>query len=446
MSSVKKQAVKGTIWTVVGYGGSQVLRFGSNLILTRLLDPELFGLMALVNTFIIGLNLFSDIGIRPSIIRSSRWQDPDFLNTAWTLQALRGFGVWIGCLIVAWPVAHFYNDFRLLWLVPIVGFTSVIAGFYSTSLATLERKLEIRKRTIYEVGSQTISTGVMIVWAYLRQTIWALVGGNLISNIVRLIWSHQLEPDTHNRFAWDKKAIDELISFGKWIFVSTAMTFLASQADRLILGKLLGLEILGVYTIAYTLSDIPRQMIQRVSAQIMFPLISRYIELDRPTLRDKILKKRWFLLIGLAVLVTGLTSFGDLLIEFLYDSRYNQAAWMLPILAIGLWPLLLSFTINKALFAIGKPLYSAAGNFLKFFYMITALPLAYSMFGVFGAVLAVAFNDILPYCVVNIGLWREGLSGLMQDIQATFILIGLLTLVIGIRYSLGFGLPIDSLF
>lgn len=65
MSSVKKQAVKGTIWTVVGYGGSQALRLGSNLILTRLLVPDLFGLMALVNTFIMGVALFSDIGIRP---------------------------------------------------------------------------------------------------------------------------------------------------------------------------------------------------------------------------------------------------------------------------------------------------------------------------------------------------------------------------------------------
>ncbi|MDY7023361.1 MAG: oligosaccharide flippase family protein, partial [Cyanobacteriota bacterium] len=85
MSSVKNQAVKSTIWTVVGYGGSQVLRLGSNLILTRLLIPELFGLMALVHTFIIGVALFSDIGIRPSIIRSNRWNDPLFLNTAWTL-------------------------------------------------------------------------------------------------------------------------------------------------------------------------------------------------------------------------------------------------------------------------------------------------------------------------------------------------------------------------
>ena len=91
-SSLKKQAVRGTIWTVFGYGSSQVLRFGGNLILTRLLVPDLFGLMALVQIFIRGLSLFSDIGIRPSIIRSDRGDDPIFLNTAWTIQVIRGFG------------------------------------------------------------------------------------------------------------------------------------------------------------------------------------------------------------------------------------------------------------------------------------------------------------------------------------------------------------------
>ena len=100
-SSIKKQAVRGTVWTIVGYGGSQGLRFVGNLILTRLLMPELFGLMALVNTFRIGLSLFSDIGIDPSIIRSQRSSDPDFLNTAWTLQMLRGCWIWLGCWLIA---------------------------------------------------------------------------------------------------------------------------------------------------------------------------------------------------------------------------------------------------------------------------------------------------------------------------------------------------------
>ncbi|MEB3279616.1 MAG: oligosaccharide flippase family protein [Lyngbya sp.] len=445
MSSVKKQAVKGTIWTLVGYGGSQALRLGSNLILTRLLIPELFGLMALVHTFIMGVALFSDIGIRPSIIRSPRGNDPVFLNTAWTLQILRACWIWIGCLILAWPVSQFYNDSRLLWLLPVAALTVFINGFSSTSLATLSRKLELGKITRLDFATQIISLAVTIVWASITPTVWALVGGNIVSSLVKTTWSHRLEPDTSNWFAWDKDSIKEIMSFGTWIFVSTMMTFLASQADRLILGKLFTLQLLGIYTVAFTFADLPRQVVQRISQQVMFPVISKYADLDRPSLRAKILQKRKFLLMGLAVMVTILASFGDIIIEILYDERYQQAGWMLPILAVGLWPLLLSATIDKALYAIGNPKPVAFGYFLKFLYMVILLPAGNELFGVVGAITVIAFNDLPSYLAVNYGLWQEKLTCFRQDLKATILLLGLLFIVCLGRYSLGFGLPIDSL-
>lgn len=442
---MRQKAIKGTLWTLIGYGGSQVLRLGGNLILTRLLVPELFGLMALVQTFITGLTLFSDIGIRPGIIRSSRADDPVFLNVAWTLQAIRGIWIWLLCVVIAWPVAQFYDDQRLIWLIPIVGLGALLSGFHSTSLATLNRKVEIGKLTRFEFIIQAVSLTIMVIWAYYSRSIWALVGGNVIANSLKLFWSHRLEPEVSNRFAWEKSAAAELFSFGKWIFISTIMTFLAGQADRLILGRLFSLKLLGLYAVALTLAELPRQVMLKITSQVMFPIISQYVDLGRSELRQKILQKRWYLLVGLAFLVTGLASFGDFLILFLYDERYNQAAWMLPILAIGLWPLLLSITINNVLFAIGKPIYVAIGNAFKFVYMIALLPLAYSKMGIGGAIFVVAFNDILPYCVVNYGLWKENLSGLKQDLVATFLLLGLLTLVLFSRYSLGWGLPISTL-
>ncbi len=444
-SSIKKQAVRGTVWTIVGYGGSQGLRFVGNLILTRLLVPELFGLMTLVNTFLIGLSLFSDIGIRPSIVRSQRSDDPDFLNTAWTLQIIRGFWIWLGCCLIAWPVSQFYQDSRLLWLIPLVGVTGSISGFNSTTLASLNRKLEIGKLTRFEFGVQGIALTIMVVWAYFKPSIWALVGGNLCSSVIKLIWSHRLDPEHPNRMAWDKAAVKEILSFGVWVFIATAMTFLANQADRLILGKLFSLELLGIYTVAFTLADLPRQIVQRLARQIIFPVISHYADLDRNSLRQKILQKRWFLLIGLSFLVAGLVCFGDLFILALYDDRYRQAAWMLPILALGLWPLILSVTLDQALYAIGNPKFTALGNFMKFVYMVIFLPLGFNQFQMLGAIIVVAFNDLPFYLPVSFGLWREKLSCIGQDLIATLFLAGLIAGVLFIRYHLGFGFPLTEL-
>jgi O-antigen/teichoic acid export membrane protein len=103
MSSLKKQAFRATAWTIVGFGASMVLRFASNLILARLLVPESFGLMALVNVFIMGLHCSQMLAWVPSIIQNKRGDDPTFINTAWTIQVLRGVALWLGSILIAWP-------------------------------------------------------------------------------------------------------------------------------------------------------------------------------------------------------------------------------------------------------------------------------------------------------------------------------------------------------
>lgn len=446
MASLSKQAIQGTIWTIFGYGGSQVLRFGGNLILTRLLAPELFGLMALVNTFIIGLNLFSDLGIRPSIIRSERGDEPDFLNTAWTIQVFRGFGLWITCLLITVPVAKFYNEPQLLWIMPLVGFRTIIAGFESTSLATLNRNLNLKTLTIYDFIVQGLSLTIMVIWAWMSPTIWALIIGVLSSSVFGLIRSHTLNTTMQNRLAWDKSALKELISFGRWIFISTVMTFLASQSDRLILGKLLTLEMLGVYTVAFTLADLPKTLMEAVMNKVVFPVISKQLDLPRSQLRQNLLDKRKLLLLFITLPLAILVCFGDQLILSLYDQRYAQASWMLPMLALGMWPFILNASINKALFALGKPLYIALGNVFKLLYMVILLPLSFYSMGVLGVILVVAFNDIPCYIVVTYGLWKEKLLGLKQDLGATFLLFVLIAVLGGIRYNMGGGLSIDSIF
>jgi O-antigen/teichoic acid export membrane protein len=443
MASLKSLAVRGTVWTLIGYGASQGLRFASNLILTRLLVPDLFGLMALLNTFIMGLHFFSDLGVRPSIIQNPRGDDPEFLNTAWTLQILRGVALWGCCLVMAWPVATIYNNSDLLWLFPILGLTTIFDGLMSTSIASLTRSLDLGKLTRFEFIVQVISTFIMLAWAYGRPSIWALVGSALVSGFLKMIWSHFL--GYRNHLAWDKHALKDLVSFGRWIFLSTVMTFLASQADRLILGRLFPLELLGIYTIAFTLSDLPLSVIQSMGTNVLLPLISQQSHLPRPQLRSKILEKRKILLMGTAVVLTGLVCFGDFLILSLYDSRYYQAAWMLPVLALGNWPRILPMTTAPVLIAIGSPLYGAVGNCLKFGYMLVALPLGFMIWGPLGAVIAIALNDVPFYLAISYGLWKEGFSGLKQDLKSTGFLLLCLTLTLAIRYQLGLGLPIDGL-
>ncbi len=444
-SSLKQQAIRAGIWTFIDHFIGNFIRLASNLILTRLLVPEYFGLMALVTTFLSGLNMFSDIGIGPSLIQNKRGDDPDFFNTAWTLQVIRGFGLWLVTLLIAWPIATFYEEEKLLLLIPIVGFNAVIEGFQSTAEVLLIRNLEIGKLTRFGLLGEIITPVIIVSWAWFNPTIWAIVGGNLVAGLINVVRSHLLIPEISNRFTWEKFAVKELFSFGKWVFISTATAFLAMQADRLILGKLLSLEILGVYTIAFTLASLPKLVFSSISGKVVFPIISKFKDLPRKELQAKVTHKRRLLVMGIAVVMIIIVCFGDLLILALYDKRYDNAAWMLPILCLGFWPLILGSLNNSFLLAFGKPIYGSIANVFKLIYMVIALPLGYSIMGVLGAVIAIALNDIPGYMAFSYGLWREGMTTIVQDMQITILMLGLIAMFTSIRYFLGFGLPIDGI-
>lgn len=443
--TLKKQAVRGAFWTVLSFGTSQVLRFGSNLLLTRLLYPEFFGLMALINIFIIGLRLFSDVGIGLSIVQNKRGDDPDFINTAWTVQVVRGFGLWFICLAIAYPVSVLYNEPQLLWMLPVVGLSTIFDGFCSTAPYTLERKLALSKLTLLEIASQLVQISVMLTWAYFNPTIWALVFGGLVAAMVKMVWTHQLIPEYRNHLAWDISAVTEIFSFGQWIFLSTALTFMAEQADRLILGRLFPLDLLGIYGVALMLSDVPRQVALALSHRVILPAASRLADLPRPELRAKILRHRqkllWVLMLGIAILA----GWGDQLVAFLYDDRYQKAEWMLPLLAIGIWPRLLCATIETSLYAIHKMQYTTMANFCRLLSTVCGIGLGYQLLQVPGAIIAVALNDVFYYSTVSYGLQREGLGCLSQDLKMTSALVLVLFAIMLLRGYLGLGTPIDGM-
>ncbi|AKG22771.1 oligosaccharide flippase family protein [Calothrix sp. 336/3] len=443
MASLKKLAVRGAAWNIISLGFSYILRFTSNLILTRLLVPEYFGLMAMITTLRCGLELVSDIGISQNIINSKRGDETIFLNTAWTLQVIRGFVIWILCAILAFPVSQFYNDQRLLWLIPIVVLYSVIDGFTSTSIPTLYRHMRLDRLAIYNAILQFVHLSTLIILCWKYPNILVLAIGTVLGGIYRLISSYWLIPKYYNHFDFEIDSAREILSFGKWMFLSSGLMFAAEQADRLVLAKILSFQMLGVYTVAYTLASIPREVIRQVSQNVIFPTISKQADLPREVLRKKIISARFPILIGCGIVLAFFVTVGDLIIASLYDQRYADAIWMMPILCFGIWFSLLFYTISPALLAIRKPLYSAQSNFARFIVIILGVPLAHTHFGVLGAIIVIALSD-LPLYIVNLyGLWQEKLFCLYQDLLATIFFIATLAVLLTIRNFLGFTLPIS---
>lgn len=334
--SFKKRVLHGSFWSIGGYAANQILRLSANLILTRLLFPQAFGLMALVQVFMTGLEMFSDIGIVPSIVQHQRGEDRRFLDTAWTIQICRGVLLFAGACLLAEPASRLYEEPLLGTILPIVGVNSIIQGFNSTKLAVANRRIQLGQVTVIEIGSYLVSLLVMIGWAMISPTVWSLVAGGLAGSLVKMSASHLYIPGDANRLAWEKEAFQALQRYGKWIFLSTALTFLAAQGDRLLIGRLLDLKTLAFYAIALNLNKLLTNVFQHVAGKAFFP---SYAEIarqgDEERLYRLIKKSRIFQISGCWCFSVFLIFWGESLIELLYDTRYADAGWILQLLALG---------------------------------------------------------------------------------------------------------------
>ena len=445
--ALESKALKGTYLVVVFYGAAMALRILSSYVLTRLFAPELFGLMALLTTIIVGLTLFSHIGLEDSVIQNPRGDEEVFLNTAWTIQTLRGVGIWLVTLLLAWPFIRIYPEVHSIWLLPVLGFGCVIAGLSSPNLLTLSRHLGVGRLSMLELSAQFTLFATSVIFAYyITRSVWALALGRITSELVRTAFSYRLAGrGIRPRFVLDKNCVHALLTFGRWILIGTVLTFLANQSDRLILSKLTTLTMLGIYSVAFSLSDVPRQIILMFSSKVGFPFIAKLAHKPRPEFRQVLIKYRAMVLAAGAVLLTVTVCTGDVLITHILDKRYHEATWMVAILAVGLWHTLLYSTVTPAIMSLQKAHYNALANFFYFFTLCTLLPLGFHFYGMIGAVAAVAISDLPMYFVNVYASYKHGLGMLRQDGAMTVVFVITLAAGLAIRHGFGLNLPFPPL-
>lgn len=352
--TLRQRVLQAGSWTLAGYGATQALRLGGNLILTRLLFPEAFGLMAIVQAVTYGVTMLTDVGIGPSIVQKERGNDPAFLNTAWTVQIIRGFLIWGGLCALALPMANFYGESLLAGMLPVVGLTAVISSFNSTKLYTAQRNMEAARVAQMEAGAYALGMLCTVYLAWLQQSVWALVWGSVISACVRLFASHVVLHGIRNQFAWDRDAVDHLIGFGRWILLSSVLTFLSTEGARLLIGALLDMRQLALFTLASTMSLLFWQAMLVIARSVFFPAYAEVYRTNPKRLMAVLYKARLILILpswGVSVLFVF---FGAPVMEILYDERYHQSGAMLELLAAGLLVSCVWGSYTDVLLAVGK--------------------------------------------------------------------------------------------
>ena len=370
--------------------------------MTRLLVPEMFGLMSIVNVLITGLSLFSDLGLRQSIIQSKKGRDEKFLNTIWSFQIIRGFSIWgisvlmaIGVYIaqaLAWmPANTVYAEPLLAYIIPVSTLGMIIGAFEPTWTALASRDLQQARLVKIELICQVAGVIAMVSMAFYNRSIWALVLGSLMSNIVRTIIVNFIIKEKRNRFEIDQAYVSEIFHFGKWIFLSSIIGFLAMNGDKLLLGGLISTKDLGVYNIAAFMIGAVATIVSRLLGGVAYPALSETVR-DRPYDLHRIYYRfRLPFDLGIMFLAGLLFASGQTIIRILYDSRYEEAGWMLNVLALSLIALRYNLA-DQSYLALGKPKLMTTLTLTRTIALFVFLPIAFYQFGLQGAIWAIVIS------------------------------------------------------
>lgn len=423
-----------SLWLLFGGGFAVVFRFAINLLTTRLLAPEMFGVVTIATIVMLGLSMFSDLGLKQCIVQSRRGTDPDFLNTAWSVQCLQGVATWLVALLISlavfWvdsmglaPKDSVYSDPKLPVVIAVLSSAMLISGLASTKLYEASRSLSVGRVARLELIAQLFGSLCMVAWALVDRSIWALVAGGFATYSMRTLLSHVWLPGTANRWCWDKSALGEIIHVGRWIVASSIMSFLVANGDRLLLGGILDAHLLGVYAIAYLIFSSVDQIWNTIIGEVMYPALS---EIARERADQTITTfHRLYTLIASGVYLSAgaLMVTGQTLIHLLYDARYADAGWMLQVLAIAL----IAIPQRAALYyllAHGQASALSAVLAIRLVVSFVGLPVGFYLFGLPGALGGLILSNFAPIPLIFYYSARSGLFDWRRELAA-LPLIGL---------------------
>jgi O-antigen/teichoic acid export membrane protein len=222
-----------------------------------------------------------------------------------------------------------------------------------------------------------------------------------------------------NRFRWESAAAQDLLRFGKWIFLGTIVAFLSGSLDRILLGRLLTLEELGIYSIALTFARVGIEVTTRLSHTVLFPILSRSQD-DPVTLVGQSLRARGLILLAGGALVCGFAICAPAFFRLLYDPRYAAAGHVAQWLSVLVWFTIVLSSMERVPLALGHPRALFISNLLTTSGYALAIP-AYWRAGLPGFILGIAAGAIVAHLVLLRWIPLRRMEMLRQTVVYTAI-------------------------
>jgi len=340
---------RGAAWMVAWRVAERTLGLLSTLVLARLLVPGDFGLVSMATSIITMLALLSAFSFDTALIQNPNSERRHY-DTAWTLGVL--FGLFNGLVLLglAAPAARFYSEPRLEGVLYCLSATAFLGGLANIGTVAFRKELQLGKEFQFQVAKKVIMVIVTIVLAALFRSYWALVIAALVSSVLGILISYAMHP---YRPRFSLAAWHDLFHFSKWLLVTNFLSFLHDRGVDFIIGKISGPRSLGLYNVAYEVSNLPTTELVAPITRATFPGYTK-IAGDPATLRAMFVK-----VTGVIALLTvpagiGIAATSDLVVSLALGRNWADASPLIAVLAFCGVVYSLQANTGSVLLALGK--------------------------------------------------------------------------------------------
>lgn len=268
---MKPQLLKGSLWISGARVTANFLNFVGMLVLARILVPEDFGLVALGTAILVIVTAVTDIPVAEALVQH-REPTRDHFHAAWTLGLLRAVLVALVCVVIAHPLARFYDDPRLANVVLALGVYAFLAGLNNPRAIMLTKELIFWQQFMLQVAQKLVGLIVTVTLAIHYQSYWALIIGTVAGQFANTLISYSVLPF---RPRVRLKHSRELLSFSIWLTLSKIINTINWNVDQLLIGTFAGKTELGHYAIGNNLASLPTREVSEPLITTLFPAFSR---------------------------------------------------------------------------------------------------------------------------------------------------------------------------
>ena len=352
-TDLKGKFTRGGLILSGGIFVENALRFLRNIILTRILAPEYFGLMATIMAIIAAFQSFTEVGVRQAVIQNDQGSTLKFLNVAWWFSSIRGFILFIIAFLTAPFVCEFYNSPELLLPLRITYTIIIFHGIESPRIHSLEKELSYKRWVIIKQSAAFIGILTAITTAFIYHNIWPLVLGFTTEFFLSTLLSYIIVPFRPS-LKIDKESLSSLITYAKGMLGLPIFTAIFQRIDVFAIGKLLTMADLGLYAVAQALAYAPNMIFAKIVRPLILPVFSK-LQNDHQALSDSIIKFSRIISMITMPLVAYLIINSKQILSLLYGAKYGEVWLPFSILMFYVETMFYSVIFMQLYFALGRP-------------------------------------------------------------------------------------------